>query len=91
MSIHLKLPTNLNNHTAGARSVDLEANNVGDLLDQLCIKFPTLRSSVFTAPDELSRNVQIFVNDEMIQFLQYLRTPLTPKDSITLIVGTSGG
>jgi len=91
MSIHLKIPSNLGRLADGVREVEIEASRIGEALHKLCVQFPKTRPAIFSSTGQLNRNVQVFVNNEMIQFLDNLETPVTAKDEITLIAGLSGG
>jgi sulfur-carrier protein len=91
MSIHFEIPATMRQHTNGTRAVDLEASRVDELLEQLCKTFPSLRPYIFAAPGVLSRHLNVFVNNDMIEFLQNLETPVTPRDNVTVLIGGSGG
>jgi adenylyltransferase/sulfurtransferase len=87
----LKIPTPLRSYTDGQTEVSLEGNTVGEVMDGLVTRYPTLRPHLFNGEDQLRPFVNLFLNDNNIKDLQGLDTPLKDGDRLMLIPSIAGG
>ena len=87
----LRLPTPLRPYADGTAEIDINANNVGQALDDLTEQFPALRQHLFTEEGELRAFVNLFVNDEDIRYLQGADTEINPDDRLMIIPSIAGG
>lgn len=87
----LKIPTPLRSYTDGQTEVSLEGNTVGEVMDRLVTRYPTLRTHLFNGEDQLRPFVNLFLNDNNIKDLQGLDTPLKDGDRLMLIPSIAGG
>ena len=87
----VKLPPVLRKLSAGAKQVDVEGNTIGEVLDALDRKFPTIKNQLLTEDGQLARVVNIYLNDEDVRFIQGLVTPVAASDTIVILPAMSGG
>jgi sulfur-carrier protein len=64
---------------------------VAELLEDILIRYPTLRSHLFDPKGELRRHFNIFVNGVHVRELDGLNTPLREQDRIILMASAAGG
>ncbi len=87
---NVRIPPVLRKQTGGAKEVDAEGNTVRGVLDNLTEQFPSLREHLF-ADNELQRFVNVYVNDQDIQYLDKLDTPVTSNDTVIILPAMAGG
>lgn len=87
----LKLPTPLRPYADGQAEVTLEGNNVGEVLDNLVGKHPSLRQHLFNESEKLRPFVNLFINDEDIRYLDGLNTTVGETDRLMIIPSIAGG
>lgn len=87
---NVRIPPVLRKQTGGAKEVDAEGNTVRGVLDNLTEQFPGLREYLF-ADNELHRFVNVYLNDQDIQYLDKLDTPVTSNDTVIILPAMAGG
>jgi len=87
---NVRIPPVLRKQTGGAKEVDAEGNTVRGVLDNLTEQFPGMREHLF-ADNELQRFVNVYLNDQDIQYLDKLDTPVTPTDTVIILPAMAGG
>jgi len=87
---NVRIPPVLRKQTGGAKEVDAEGNTVRGVLDNLTEQFPGLREHLF-ADNELQRFVNVYLNDQDIQYLDKLDTPVTSNDTVIILPAMAGG
>lgn len=85
------IPSGLLRFTGQVKSVEIEAQTVGQALHLISDRFPLLRNQMFTADNQLRKFINIFLNSKDIRFLQQEQTPLRPQDVITILPAIAGG
>jgi len=73
------------------RKVDLDAGNVGALLESLEAKYPRLRFKLRDESGAVRQFVRVFVNGEEIHQLDGLKTPLGHQDTVDILHSIQGG
>ena len=91
MAVKVRIPAPLRSATDGKDVVEIEAANVGELLDGLEKAFPGIKGRLCEADGKLRRFINIYVNDEDVRFLQDLATELKPGDEVAIIPAIAGG
>ena len=92
MATSVRIPSPMRQFTAGADQLALEGDSVGAVLDNLLAQAAGLATRLFKPGTKtLNRNVNVYVNDEDIRFLQNLETPLRPGDVISIVPAIAGG
>src|SRR3982750_1119547 len=91
MATRILIPTPLRPFTGARDTVELEGATIGDLLKALIARHADLRRHLYSDEGKLRNFVNIYVNDEDIRHLQRESTPVTPKDTVTIVPSVAGG
>jgi len=91
MSIQVRIPTILRQHTQGQKLVEGAGATLDDLFADLDSRHSGLRERVVTAEGGLHRFVNVYVNDEDVRFTGGLKTELSDGDSVTILPAVAGG
>ncbi len=87
----LKIPTPLRTYTDGQIEVKVGGKNVGQAMEQLVVRYPTLRPHLFNGDGKLRPFVNLFVGENNVKDLQGLDTPLEDDARVLLIPSIAGG
>ncbi len=87
----VKLPPVLRKLSGGAKQVEVEGVTVGELLDSLDRKYPSIKSQLLTEDGQIARFVNVYLNDEDVRYLQGLVTPVKENDTLVILPAMSGG
>ena len=87
----LKIPTPLRSYTAGQVEVTVDGQTVGDAMEQLVQKYPTLRPHLYNGDGQLRPFVNLFVGGSNVRDLQGLATPLDAQTRVLLVPSIAGG
>lgn len=91
MSVRVQIPAPLRSLTGGADTVEVEAKDIGSVIDGLESKHKGLKDRLCDASGNLRSYVRIFVNDEDIRFLQEKSTALKSGDTVAIVPAIAGG
>lgn len=91
MSVQVYIPTPFRRATNNQDRLSLEAPDVETLLDELEESFAALKGLVRNDRGEVHDHVNIYVNNEGIESLQGLATPLKDGDEVSIIPALAGG
>ena len=91
MATRVLIPTPLRAFTGGRDSIDLEGATIGDLLKELIAQHGDLRRHLYSDEGKLRSFVNIYVNDEDIRHLQRESTPVSAKDTVSIVPSVAGG
>ncbi len=86
----VRLAPVLRSSVGGAKEVVEEGNTLAQVLSHLYTRFPGLKEQI-QPEEELSRFINVYVNDQDARFLQGLNTPIGPNDTIILLPAMAGG
>ncbi len=86
----VRIPPVLRNQTGGEKEIQAEGKTVGEVLGHLADRYPALRDHLFQ-DGQLQRFVNVFVNDQDIQYLQRLDTPVGAQDTVIILPAMAGG
>lgn len=86
----IRIPPVLRENTGGSRTVDVTGSTVAEALDDLFGKHPALRDRV-TEEGELSRFINVYVNDRDVRYRDGLETAVGSGDTIILLPAMAGG
>jgi sulfur-carrier protein len=87
----VRIPPVLRPSTGGAKEVDAEGENVGDILRSLADQHPDTQSQLFADGGELNRYVNVYLNDEDVRVLGGLGTPVGKSDVLVILPAMAGG
>jgi molybdopterin synthase sulfur carrier subunit len=87
---NVRLAPVLRSTAGGSKQVSAHGSNLAEVLSDLFQRFPALKEQIQPG-EELSRFINIYVNDQDIRFLQGLDTKVGPTDTVTLLPAMAGG
>ena len=91
MSVKVIIPMALRQFVDGQATIELDASNVGELLDGLTQQYEQLRRHLFSEDGDLRSFVNVYVNDEDVRHLQKGDTPVAEDDVVSIIPAIAGG
>jgi molybdopterin synthase sulfur carrier subunit len=91
MTVSVYIPTPFRRVTENQAKVELEAADVGQLLDRLESRFAGLSGLVRDETGAIHRHVNVYVNGDEVGVLDGLATPLKPGDEVSIIPALAGG
>jgi molybdopterin synthase sulfur carrier subunit len=89
MSI-VRIPPVLRDAVGGSHRVAASGATVAEVLGDLFRQFPALRDRV-SEGGELSRFVNVYVNDRDVRYRDGLETPVGDSDTVILLPAMAGG
>jgi MoaD family protein len=87
----VKVPPVLRNATGGAKEVQAEGQNVGDVLRAVAAEHPDTERQLFAEDGQLNRYVNVYLNDEDVRVLDGLDTPVKESDTLVILPAMAGG
>ena len=91
MSIRVQVPATLRSLTGGADEVQLEATDVGALVEALEARHKGMKDRLCDPSGELRAYVRLFVNEEDVRFLDGKKTALKAGDTVAIVPAIAGG
>lgn len=91
MAVRIKIPTPLRKLTGQESEIEVEGETVGEVLEHLNEKYPTLKTHLYDAEGRLRRFVNLYLNEEDVRFLKGMDTPVEGGDEISIIPAIAGG
>src|SRR5215469_10408704 len=86
----VRLAPVLRSSVGGSKQVSAEGSSLSEVLADLYKRFPALKEQIQPEGD-LSRFVNVYINDQDARFLQGLETSVGPTDTIQLLPAMAGG
>lgn len=87
----VQIPPVLRAAVGGSRSLQADGATLGALLDGLYEQYPALREQIKPGDDGLSRNVNVYVDDEDARTLQGTGTPVKTDSTVIILPAMAGG
>jgi molybdopterin converting factor small subunit len=87
----LRIPTPLRAYTAGQSEIAVQGSTAGEALNDLITQHPALKPHLFNGDGALRPFVNLFLDEENINELGGLETPLKADDRLLLIPSIAGG
>ena len=92
MSIIIEVPSALQRHVNNQDEVSIEsAKTVGDVLQQLCVRYPDLKGSLYDENHNVRSFINVYLNDDDIRYSDHLNTTVADGDVIQIIPSIAGG
>ena len=91
MAITVRLPGQLRQWADGQRQIELQSNSVAGALQLLGTQYPGVGERILDDDGQPRRFVNVYVNDQDIQYLQRLDTPVGPNDTVIILPAMAGG
>ena len=87
----VRIPSVLRPAVGGEKELDVDGSTVGEVIDALISRFPSLRDQLLTGEGELNRFVNVYVNGQDVRYLDGLATKVEPRDEVRLLPAMAGG
>jgi len=91
MPVTVYIPTPFRRATGNRDRMTVQATTVGGLLDELEHAHAALKGLVRAEDGTVHHHVNIYVNQEAIETLEGLQTPLKEGDEVSIIPALAGG
>ncbi len=85
------VPTPLRRLTAGNSKITVEAGSIGDVLAAVDAQYPGVAEKLLDGDGNVKRFINIFLNDDEINALQGLETPVSADDRVSIVPAMAGG
>ncbi|HTM91673.1 MAG TPA: MoaD/ThiS family protein [Flavisolibacter sp.] len=85
------IPTPLRKFTSNTAKININANNVKGVVDELTLNFPDLKKHLLDEQGNIRSFVNVFVGDEDIRSLQQDQTPVKEETVISIVPAIAGG
>jgi molybdopterin synthase sulfur carrier subunit len=85
------IPTPLRRFTADDSQIDVSAETISEILDELDEKYPGLKSRLCEDSGRVRRFFNIYVDGEDVRFLNDLETKVPKGAEVSIIPAISGG
>ena len=87
----VRIPSVLRPSVGGEKELDVQGSTVGEVVDGLVARFPSLRDLLLTGVGQLNRFVNVYVNGQDVRYLDGLATKVEPRDEVRLLPAMAGG
>ncbi len=87
----IKIPTPLRPYASGESTIILPGQSVAEVLEAVVEEHPDLRKHLFGDDDQLRPFVNLFLDEQNINQLQGMQTPLAEGDTVMIIPSIAGG
>ena len=74
----------------GSKQVSVQGNTLAEVLSNLYLRYPALKEQI-QPEQELSRFINVYVNDQDVRYLQGLETSVGSSDTVILLPAMAGG
>ena len=91
MSVEVKIPTMLRQHTGGESKLEASGATVRDVLGDLDTRHPGLLRRLVSEEGSLHRFVNVYLNDEDVRYLGALETEVKDGDVVSILPAVAGG
>jgi molybdopterin synthase sulfur carrier subunit len=91
MTVRVRIPTPLRSVTDGVAEVSVESPNVGEVLQELELRYPGIKGRLRDDGGSVRRFVNLYVNGEDVRFLDGLATSLKAGDELSIVPAVAGG
>lgn len=91
MSVKVRIPTPLQKLTDQKAEVQIQAENVKNLIEELEKNYPGIKDRICDENGKIRRFVNVYLNEEDIRFLKQEETPLKDGDEVSIVPAIAGG
>lgn len=89
-AVTLRLPSTLSTYSEGKSQITLHAETVGEMLARLQQQYPQIWARLCTEQGTIRQQVKIFVNNQLIEGPNSLRTLLKPGQEVIVLTASYG-
>lgn len=87
----VRIPSPLRRYTKSQSKVEGSGGNIGELIENLEVQYPGIKSRLCDEDSQIKRYVNVFINGEEIRTLQGIETPISDKDEVSIVPAMAGG
>ena len=87
----VRIPAVLRPAVGGEKELDVAGDTVGEIIDGLVGRFPSLRDQLLNGEGDLNRYVNVYVNGQDVRYLDGLGTRVEARDEVRLLPAMAGG
>jgi len=91
MAVSVYIPTPFRRLAGNQTYVKAEGKTVGEVLDALGTKYPSLKHMIYDDADEIPGHINIYINSQEVHSLQGKETPVKDGDEMAVIPAIAGG
>ncbi len=91
MSVMVRIPTPLRKMTNGESKVEMDASNLGELVEKLDGAYSGFKDRLVDENGELRYFVNIYVDGEDVRFLDGLGTAIRSGAEVSIVPAVAGG
>ena len=91
MSVRVLLPNAFQKHTNGAKEIQSSASNLPQLIDEIEVTFPALKTHLRDETGNVRRFINFYVNEEDIRFLGGNNYKFHEGDRVLVVPSIAGG
>jgi molybdopterin synthase sulfur carrier subunit len=91
MTTRVTIPTPLRRFTAEDSQINVEAETISEILNELDQKYPGFKSRLCEDTGKLRRFFNIYVDGEDVRFLDNMETKVPEGAEVSIIPAISGG
>jgi molybdopterin synthase sulfur carrier subunit len=85
------IPQVLRADVGGAKSMDVDGGTIGEVVEVLVQRHPSLRGRLISPDGALHRFVNVYLNGEDVRYLGGLGTRVEDRDEVRLLPAIAGG
>ena len=85
------IPQVLRAQAGGNKQIELPGDTVGEVVDALSAKYPSLGGQLLGDAGELNRFVNVYVNGQDVRYLEGLATTVAERDEVRILPAMAGG
>ena len=87
---NVRLAPVLRASAGGSKQVSAQGSTLGEVLTDLFQHYPSLKEQI-QPEGELSRFINVYINDQDVRYLQGLQTSVSSTDTVILLPAMAGG
>lgn len=91
MATRITIPAPLRRFTADDAQIEVQADTIGQVLDEMDTKYPGFKDRICDENGEIRRFFNIYVDGEDIRFMNDLETKVPEGAEVSIIPAISGG
>lgn len=91
MLVKVRIPTPLRKMTGGKSGIEVEANNIRQMIDNMESQFPGIKENLCDNEGNLKRFINIYLGDDNIVDLDKMNTQLKEGIEVSLVPAIAGG
>ena len=89
--MRVNIPTPLRQYAEKSAAVEVNGRTVAEALADLTARHRDLRRHLYTDDGKLRAFVNVYVNEEDIRYMQKEQTPVSERDTISIVPSIAGG